>query len=332
MKLSSILPWVQKTAPSQKAVLFFGFHEELISYRLKCLQNHYSGQDFQIVHAVSGSEMIDHLHSSQSLFESNSFKKCIVYQNITDTLMKTYDFITPLLTSPHILLLSSHKLNSRSKLVASLQAHKQTAVIPCYDVDLSEISQVIASYADKISLKVDSSARQYLTCFLSAQLEAFFPTMEMLALYGDSHLLSEEDIRNALKGLSSSMIDDFNQHFFLGNLSALHYLLEDVESSDWISLIRQLLQDVTTLMSFQIYQVMPSLLKEFWMRGDVKFSYSRIPLYQKCLKDWSLERCGSVLEQLLRLETRLKSTPPFCLTEIYHLLLSLSDGQRKIRQ
>lgn len=324
MKFTSLLPWLQKNPPSSKGILFFGSQEQLISYRIQFLQKYYVTQDFQIVRAESVSEVLDYLYSCQSLFESGTRKQCIIYQNITDTLANNNDFMPALLQSPHILLMSSGKLNSRAKLVTLFQSLKETAIIPCYDIDLSEISQSVSFCAGNMSLSLDPLAQQYLSDFLSSRLEEFFSTLEMLALYSGTNSLGKSDINAVLKEFSSSRMEDFNQYFFLGDISALNTLLNTIEPSEWISLVRQILQDLIILLSLQIHQAAPSSLRDFWSKGIVKFSYSRVTLYQKCLGKWPLKRCGFVLEQLLALEAGLKSSPSLSMAEIHHFLSGLS--------
>jgi DNA polymerase III delta subunit len=325
MKFFSILPWLQEKPPSQKGVLLFGTEESLISYRLRFFQDYYLKQGFQRARVENMSELSTQLEESQDLFGDASLKKCIIYPDMGDK--DKSDFIPLLLKSNHVFLGSSSKLSSKSKLVTSFESLDTTAVIPCYDVNLPEISQVLALYSGMLSLEFTEPAKQFLIDFIASHIGEFFLVLEILKIYSNSKVITEDEVKEVLKGLSSSKIEHFNQSFFLGEVSILETLLRTIEGHDFIVLVRQLLQDVTILMSLQMWRVSPTQLKEFWGKRKINFPYSRINWYQKCLTGWPLKRCSFVLESLLTLERGLKSSPPFSFSEASHILLTLSQEE-----
>ena len=329
MKFFSVLPWLQKSRPSLKGILLFGTHEGLISWRRQFLQKYYMGQGYRCVRAESAEEFFAHAHTEQSLFEVRGEKKCILYENVSDTLVSHKDFSSLFSTpNPHIILFSSSRVITRGKMVSFFQSFKEGGILPCYDRDEREMAQVLTWALKELFLSLEGAAERYLIDFLRGQEEEFFALLEILSLYGGDTSLTELDLKKVLAGFSSGRIEELNHYFFLGEGKELNGLLQQIEGGEWVSILRQLLQDTALLMAFHSYGLKPDSLKEFWGKKQLKFSYGRIPLYQKCLEAWPVECCGVALRELLRLEKGLKSSPSLSITELHHALhtLSLSFG------
>lgn len=330
MKATSLIPWIQNSKRSERLFLLFGLNDSLLFFRLQWLKKHFSSQGFDVYHSASEDDFLKEIQGQETLFEQKkeNLRRCFVYER-KDSSIKKPPYFDLLVKSPHIFVMTSGKATSRAPLTEVFQNHPNAVALGCYDGDIQEIDRALSRYEHDRNLKICPSARPFLRDILTTQLEEFFPILDFLGLYGEaaSTPLTDQEIKEALKGFSTGEgADGILKNFFMGNSAAVYTFSRDVDPASWISLIRQLLYDVTTLLLLNTHQVSRGLLKSFWAKGVLKFPYGKIPLYESILNTWPLRRCGRTLRALLDLELRLKSTTPPCFTEIQHILVDLSSG------
>ena len=260
------------------------------------------------------------------LFDTDSAQKSIILSNISDAFLNKGKLIEILSQTPHLLIATSSKLSSRSKLVSTYREAKETALLPCYEINKTEISEVCQCLILEYQLKMTPEALAYLINFSTSHLENFFSIFDLITLYTGLNTLDEVQIKNILMDFYSLPADKFNQHFLLTELSLLHNLGKTFELSDWIGIVRILTQDIITLLAFHGYRLRPSDLKNCWSKGPIKFPYPRLALYEKALSQWNLQRCKNTLDNLLELERRLKSTSSFTSSQILYQLIELSSS------
>lgn len=326
MKFPSLLPWLQPNIPAVKGILLYGNCEGLISFRLKCLQKIYDRHNYLYSLASSTEEALETLQALPGLFDSGIIPKNIVFNNVTDAFLNKGKVIEILRTTPHILTVSSSKLASRSKLVNAFQDAKETALIPCYEIQQNEIAKVCAWLIHINQLKITPDALNYFIHFSVNELEQFFSIFELVTLYAGQRTLDELQLKNILSDFTSVTAEKFNQHFFLKDLPNLYHLMQTAELPEWIRLIRLLIQDIMILMTCYSHHIKATDLKNSWSKGLVKFPYPRLALYEKVLPNWTLKKCQKVLESLLELEGRIKSILPPTQVQILNQLIELSRG------
>lgn len=324
MKFSSILPWLQPKIPLVKGILLYGNCEGMISFRVKCLQKIYSDQKYVGSLASSGEEALEILQALPGLFDLSGTEKCIFLNNITDTFLNKGKIIEILRSTPHVLVASSSKLSSRSKLVSAFQVASETALIPCYDVHKDEITEICQWLGQINHLKITPEALTFFIDYSITDLEHFFSIFDLLTLYAGQETLTEHQLKNILSDFTLLPTEKFNQHFFLRELTALNTLSQTLELSQWIVLIRTLIQDFMILLAFHTYGLKSSDLRNFWSKGLVKFAYPRLSLYEKSFPLWNLHHCRETLNALLELERGIKSTSPPTFTQMLHKLIELS--------
>ncbi|MGI4851147.1 MAG: DNA polymerase III subunit delta [Janthinobacterium lividum] len=324
MKFPSLLPWLQPNIPLVKGILLYGNCDGLISFRLKCLQKIFSCRHYVSSFATSAEEALDTLQALPGLFDSTTTQKNIVFPNVTDAFLNKGKIIDVLRTSRHVLIISSTKLTSRSKLVGAFQDAKETALIPCYDIQQNEITKVCEWLIHSNQLKITKDALNYFINFSMNELEQFFSIFDLLSLYAGQETLDEKQLKNILSNFTSVTSEKFNQHFFLQEISDLHHLAQTFEVSEWIRLIRLLIQDLMILMACHSHHLKASDLKQSWSKGLIKFPYPRLFLYEKALPSWDIRKCHRALNSLLELEGRIKSTLPPTHTQMSNQLIELS--------
>ncbi len=325
MKFFSLLPWFRKEIPSLKALLIYGNHEGLRSFRQKYVQKLYQQQGINIIYATSAEDALDHYYSLPGLFDGSNSQKCIVLDGLTDSFVTKIQNLDSFYASPHFLLLSASKLSSRSKSVNFFQENSRLGTLPCYDMNREEISVTCQKILNDRHCQLSEESFEYLTDFLTYEIDKFFSLLEMIALYTGQKKIELEALKALLFSFHSSPLHKLNQYFFQGETKSLQDLIKSIEISEWISIIRLLIQDVRTLLAFHIHHLKSSDLKNSWSKGPVKFPYPRLSLYEKAYTQWPLERCGSTLKHLIKLEKDLKSSPSPSTCQISNLLYLLSS-------
>ena len=324
MKFLSLLPWLQPNIPLARGILLYGNCEGLLFFRLKCLQKIYSRHHYLCSLVTSAEEALDILQALPGLFDSMTSQKNIVFPNVTDALLNKGKIIEVLRTTQHVLITSSTKLTSRSKLVGAFQEAKETALIPCYDIQQNEIAKVCAWLIDHNQLKITNDALNYFINFSMNELAQFFSIFDLLSLHAGQETLDETQLKNILSNFMSVTSEKFNQHFFLQEISDLNHLAQTCDVSEWIRLIRVLIQDIMILMACHSHHLKALDLKQSWSRGLIKFPYPRLFLYEKALPKWDIKKCYRTLNSLLDLEGHIKSTLPPTSVQISNQLIELS--------